>query len=311
MITIFQKTVKDARMRKVKQRKVGSWVHAVEPTDEEIGYLVNNLGLEEGLVRDALDPFEVPRLEKKDGIIYMFNRIPSEPGSQTVTSPMLIAVGSDFVATVCIHELPFLEYFTSRKEINQDIEFSTTQKMKLILLLLTEINKLYHQEIIKLRRQIRASQVSFEHITNTSIMRLVEIEGVLNDFLTALLPIQNNLDTLLSGKTLKLYEFDKEIIEDLYLSNGQLIELCKSKLKTTMNIRDAYSTIMTNNLNRVLRFFAALTIILTIPTIIGTLYGMNVSIPLADSPIAFPIVLGLILAFTASVYLIFTHKKWI
>jgi magnesium transporter len=311
MITIYQKTVKDARMRTLKQMKVGSWIHVVDPSEEEIDHIVANFDLEEGHVRDALDPFEVPRLEKKDGVIYIFTRIPVESEIPASTTPLLIAVGDTFVSTVSHAELPFLTTFTSKKEISEEIEFSTTQKTKLVLLLLTEINKLYNRSIIHIRRQIRANQVGFEHITNTSVMQLVEIESQLNDFLTALSPIHDNLDTLLSGKTLRLYEHDKDIMEDLYLSNGQLIELCKSKLKTVMNIRDAYSTIMTNNLNRVLRFFAALTIILTIPTIIGSLYGMNVAIPFSDSPHTFPILLILVLVLSAIVYYTFVRKRWI
>jgi magnesium transporter len=86
---------------------------------------------------------------------------------------------------------------------------------------------------------------------------------------------------------MRLYEDDSELIEDVYLSNGQLGESCRSKLKSIMHVRNAYSTIMTNNLNQTMRFLTIVTVVLTIPTIVASLFGMNVPIPLGTNPYAF------------------------
>src|SRR4030042_71073 len=130
-----------------------------------------------------------------------------------------------------------------------------------------------------------------EKIGNKDIVQFVNFEGVINDFLAALVPTNTILNNLLnstaSRRLLELYEEDKDLIEDLFLSNNQLIELCKANLKTIVNIREADSTIMTNNLNRVIKFFTALTIILTVPMIASSFYGMNINLPFAEHPMAF------------------------
>ena len=92
---------------------------------------------------------------------------------------------------------------------------------------------------------------------------------------------------LTSGKILELFEEDKDLIEDLLLNNNQLIGISKSNLKNIVNIREAYSTIMGNNLNKIIKFLTALTVVLNIPVLISGFYGMNVALPLAQSGFAF------------------------
>ena len=311
MITIYHKTVKDAQIRKIKNRKPGSWFRVVTPTEEEIQWLVSELGLEDGLIRDALDTYEVPRLEKKDAIIYVFNRTPVIRNDEVITIPILIAIGDNFVVTISNEVLEIFEQLTKRKQFNSQLTFSTTQKGRLVATLIYEITNDFNKQLINIRKQVRSRQVKLEHITNKDIMQMVAFESTLNDFLSALMPMRRSMEILTSGKILKLYEDDHDYIEDLFLSNGQLIEACKNKLKTIINIREAYSTIMTNNLNRVLRFFAALTIILTIPTIVGSMLGMNVPVPLASSSTAFYTILGSTILATIIVFIIFVKNKWI
>ena len=312
MIKIYQKTVKEPRVRSIKRIKVGSWVHTVNPTEEEIKQLTTELGLEEGLIRDGLDIYEVPRLEIKNDIIYIFTRFPYRSGRETLTMPILIAVGLDFVATVSQIDLPFLDKLTRRaRKGGLKIDFSTTQKTKLILHILHEINSSYNNFLLAIHRQVRSTRVRLEHITNKNIVELIEFENTLNDFLSALQPTNAILQTLLSGKILKLYEKDKDLMEDLLLSNGQLIESCKARLKTMINVREAYSTIMTNNLNRVIRLLTVITIIFTVPTIISSFYGMNIPLPFANSPIAFAGIIITTVVISVILYLIFSRNKWI
>jgi len=155
------------------------------------------------------------------------------------------------------------------------------------LQIFSRINQVYNKFLTDISKNVRSVSVKLEKIENKDVIRFVNFEIILNDFLTALNPINNLLQDLLSGKFLKLYEKDKDLIEDLSLGTGQLIERCRADLKTIVNIRESYSTIITNNLNRVIKLLTALTIILTIPTIIASIYGMNVRLPLADNPLAF------------------------
>ena len=311
MIKIYQKTVKDIRMRTIKQIKVGSWVYVTEPTEEEIKQLTEELGLEEGLIRDGLDPYEVPRLEVKKEVIYIFTRFPYNDDHETLTVPILIAVGPDFVVTLSQKEMSFLEKFIQKTRKGLMKDFSTTQKTKLILLILHEINSCYTNFLTKIHKQVKSAQVRLEHITNKNIMQLIGFESTLNDFLSALQPTHEILQTLLSGKVIKLYEKDKDLTEDLLLSNGQLIGACKARLKMMTNIRETYSTIMTNDLNRVIRLLTVITILFTIPTIISSFYGMNIALPFANSPMAFTGIIVTIVVVSIILLLIFYKNKWL
>src|SRR3990172_1492160 len=136
------------------------------------------------------------------------------------------------------------------------------------------------------------SEITFlrEKINNKDIIQFVTYESVLNDFLTALEPTNVILKNLFSGKFLKLTDQEKEWVEDLYFSNSQLIELSQANLRNIVNIREAYSTIITNNLNRVIRLLTSLTVILAVPTMIASIYGMNIDLPFDHSPNAFFII---------------------
>jgi magnesium transporter len=153
--------------------------------------------------------------------------------------------------------------------------------------------------------------IQFQNITNEDIVRFVTFENALNDFLAALVPTSNILKDLLSGKHLKLHEKDGELVEDLFLANGQLIEICRSTLKNIFNIRNAYSTIMTNDLNRVIKLLTALTIILSVPTIIASIYGMNVVLPLAENNQAFWLIGGGTIISVFVLFLLFKKNRWL
>jgi magnesium transporter len=123
--------------------------------------------------------------------------------------------------------------------------------------------------------------------------------------------LNNLLGPTLTGKFLELYENDKDLIEDLILSNGQLIDLCQANLKNIVNIREAYSTIVANNLNRTMKFLTSITVILTVPMIVGSLWGMNIPLPLANYSGAFPIMTLGVLAVSIILLIIFSKKKWL
>lgn len=303
MIIFYQKTVPDQKLKILKSFKKESWIYVEEPSPEEIKHLAKTYQLELGHLKDALDMFEAPRLEIEPQATYIFTRAPILEANRITTMPVSIIISENFILTISAKELPLLKKFTTGQ-----LDFSTTQKIKLFLKIFSQINTSYNSFLTSINREVRSTGRNLSDISNKDIEQFVVFEIALNDFLSDLIPIGTILKKLLSGKILLLAEDDKDLTEDLLLNNGQLIEICKTNLKSIENIRESYSTIMTNNLNRVIKILTAITVVLTLPVIITSLYGMNVPLPLSHSPFAFYIILGFTITATLAL-LGFLHKN--
>ncbi len=307
MISYYYSTKKVEDLVVIESFKIGAWIQVENPEDADIEELVTTYKLDEGLLRDALDPYEVPRIETDEGKTYFYTRVPYKDNNQVFTSPLLVIIADDFMMTVSQRKLSLWDRF-----IDNRISFYTTQKTKFFFQIFSEITRNYNRFVTEIRKNVSRSTDSFGTIGNSEIVQFVRFENTLNNFLSALVPTNVSLKNLLSGQSvLKLYEDDEEYIEDIFLLNEQLIESCKSNLKAISNIRNAYSTIMTNNLNRVIKLLTVLTIGLTIPTIVSSLYGMNVMLPGAGHPLAFWFVLGGIAVIAVIVFLIFYFQDWL
>lgn len=306
MLKIFHKDVKMNELKTLDKTTAGSWIYVEKPTEKDRELLVSKFSMDKGLLEDATDFYEIPRMEIEDGIIYIFTQFPYKEKDKTITSPAMFGIGESFFVTISEKSFPNIEKFEKNK-----IDFYTTQKTKLFLQLFSEISQEYDKHIKRITKEIRSIKIRFDNISNKDIMSFVTIEEVLNDFLSVLEPTSAVLRNLLSGKFLPLFEDDEDLVEDLILSNDQLIGICKSSLRNIASTRESYSTIMTNSLNRLIKFFTALTIILTIPTMISSIYGMNVKLPYADSPIAFFGIMASISFISIGLLVIFTRNRWL
>ena len=305
MVTIYYKNIKENALHTLEEFKVGSWITVQNPTEDDITYLVKTFSLDEGLVRDATDFYEVPRVEVDASVTYIFARYPYSEDNRILTAPVLIAIGEDFFITVSAHAFPIQDRF-----ISGEIDFFTTQKTKLFLQFFFEINAAYSSLLNNISRRIRAMSITLERIENKDIIQFV----TLKIFSTISFPhcsTSTMLQNLLSGKFLRLYKNDQDLIEDLFLNNGQLVDMSNSNLKTIVNIRESYSTIMTNNLNRVIRRLTALTVLFMVPNIISGYFGMNVPLPHADSPLAFSALLSITFAVSGLLVFIFYKNRWL
>lgn len=306
MIKIFQKRINDTKINEMADFKPGSWIYVKDPNEQEFAILEKNFSLNPNILRDALDPYEVPRVEKEKDIVYIFTRVPKKQDEKIATMPLLISVGPDFVMTLSNSDNPILNKF-----LENSIEFTTTQKTQLLLRFISETIKAYNTFLTNISRDVRGTSGKFSKINEKIIINFVNFEEVVNDFFASLTHISPVLQNIVSGKLIKLYKEDQELVEDLAVGSNQLIELCKSTLKNIVNIREAYSTVVTNDLNKVIKLFTSLTVILTIPTIIASLYGMNVKLPLASNPSAFWLVIIATVIVVSAVFYIFSRNKWL
>jgi len=307
MLTSFYRSLREERLMEATATQVNSWILATSPSEQELQSLAERYHLEIGHLKDALDPLEVPRLEIEGPVLYLFTRLPLREGS-AATSPYLIIHTDDHLFSITEKPVSFLSAW-----IEQSKDIVTTQKTKLILQILSQINHAYVSQMNAISKQIRSigAQLADADIKNRNIVQLVSLERILQDFVSSLVPMNSILSQLLIGKYIKFYDEDKDLIEDLAHSTGQLIELARSHLKTIVSLREASSTIMTNNLNRIIKLLTSLTVILMFPNLVTGLYGMNVAMPYADSPFAFVGILFFILAMTICLFILFAKNRWL
>lgn len=306
MLEILFKSLKGDTLRTLDSYKPGCWVNVFNPDTAELEKLSRDLLLDFPTVRDAMDPYEVPRIEREEGNDYIFVRAPIKISGQIHTTPLLIVITPDYFITVS-RDMPDI----TDKFKKNPAAISTTQKTKLFITLLLDINLDYSHFINDMRKQVRFFTTDLQKITNRDIVRLVDFQSAFNDFLSSLEPLSITMKQLLSGKYLQLYDADQDLVEDLQIGSDQLVQLCRSNIKAISNIREAYASIISNNLNRTVKLLTAVTLILTIPTAIASFYGMNVDLPLAGHPLAFLFIFLLTLFLTVLVWIWFWKKDYL
>jgi len=308
MIEIYQKTLKSTRTRKLKDiSRSGVWINVVNPNEKEIKELVEKTNINKQFIRDALDIYEAPRIEEEKGIFYILTRTPyKDADNLTTTVPLLIILTPENIITISAQRIEFIQNFISAK-----IQFCTTQKAKFLIQIFLKISQSYEQYTKFIARDIQRKKIILRELENKDIINLVEWEEVLNNFITSLVPSISVFEGILRKKFISLYEEDKELVDDLIIASRQSLELCKTSIKSITNTREAYSTILTNNLNKIIKFLTSITIILTIPTIIASIYGMNIDLPIAKNPLAFGYIGLLILALMLLFFWFFYKKRWL
>ncbi len=307
MITYYYKSEKDSELQTLPEFKPGSWVCVESPTEQELDFLVETFGLDAGHLEDATDPDEMPRLEKEEDSTYLFVRYAyTSDDLELTTAPLLFIIGKDAIITVAHGSLPRLQRFTSGK-----IDFATTQRTKLVLLILDQIVDQYEVFINNISRQIKIirTRLRSHSVVNQDFVDFVVIEDELNEFLSAMLPTNSILRRLLIGRHIQLFEDDQDLVEDLLLNNEQSIEGCRSNVKSIVNIREAYSTIASNNLNRSMKILTAATVIIALPNVFYGMFGMNVTLPFQHEPWAYFAVVGSTIVLMAVIFLAGRAKR--
>lgn len=305
MITHYHSTARARVLSVIDEPKAGSWCHVVQPSSEELDYVAETFHLDRDILNDAIDAHEAPRVEVDNGATYVFARYCRPEDPDIPTEPVLIVHTDAGIVTVMRSNDNLLEQL-----INGTITVLTTQKTKTFLHILEQINRSYRLQLNIIAKQILQfrSQLRQTNVSSVEIIRFIELEEDLNEFLSALQPQGLVLNALDSGKYMKLYEDDRDLVEDIMLNTSELIELCKSRLRSVVNIRQAYDVIATTSLNKTFRRLTSIAIFLSIPTIIGGLFGMNVALPFQDYKYAFILVI-LLIALTMLAFINYFRKR--
>lgn len=307
MLKYYYKKNDSDNLEELEKFQKGAWVHVENPSKNEIAALIQTHGLDEGLVSDALDEDEMPRFERDGELVYIYVRAAISLSSGAFdTLPLLIVYGPDSVITISLRKLPHFAPFFDNK-----LEFTTTQRTRLMLQILNQFAEQYNKYITTTSKQIKVirNRLRGHEIRNKDFIDFVTIEDEINEFLAALLPASATLRRMKLGKSLDLHEIDLDIIEDLELSITQSIETCRSNTKSIINIRQAYSSISSNNLNRSIKILTIVTVMITLPNIFFSMYGMNVKLPYADAEWAFGALFVIVSVVLVLSYIILKRKR--
>ncbi len=307
MIIHYFRTLKDAELKILDTVRAGVWTHTVAPTEEELALLVKEYSLDENIVNDIKDFFEVPRMERSGGASYFFTRYPFDQKEEDVdTAPLLIVIGESFVLTVAQKEVPQFKPF-----INGSVEVHTTQKAKFFIQMMTMLTKSFEHKLVQLRRSVHRDRARLRNIGNREIVRLVNYEHELNDLVAAVIPTNGALQKIVTGNYIQLYKEDIALMEDLMIANNQMAESARSVLKTIQNVRSASEAILTNHLNAAIRVLTVITVLLTIPMVVASFYGMNVALPLESHPYAFWLVVVFVTTLVLLAVWVLKRNNWL
>ena len=280
MLNIFQ-TVNDTTI-KIDTLEKGAWVNLVNPTEEEIQLIAQQAGIYTDFLKYPLDDEEIPRIEIEDEQLMIIINVPIKRKEDVIydTIPLGIVINDDYVITICLEDINLEQDFASNKLKGM----ATFKKTRFVFQLFQKQTSLYLKYLREINRQNEQIERELhKSMRNKELINLLNMEKSLVYFTTSLRANEKVMQRLLRGKTLKMYEEDSDLLEDILIENRQAIEMADIYSNISSGTMDAFASIISNNLNIVMKFLAGITIVLSIPTMIFSFFGMNVPLPLERS----------------------------
>ncbi len=308
MLQIFQ-TVED-ELQENDQFSEGCWAALTKPTNEELQQVAQETGIDIDDLRAPLDDEERSRIELEDDYVVVLVDIPSlDEKDRYVTIPLGIYMTKQLIVTVCLEETPVLKAFMN----NRVKEFFTFKRTRFVFQILYRNATSYLRYLRIIDRKSEQIEEKL-HISqkNKELIELLELEKSLVYFTTSLRSNETVLEKLLRTEKVKKYPEDEELLEDVIVENKQAIEMANIYSGILSGMMDAFASVISNNLNVVMKFLSTVTIVMSIPTMIASFYGMNFdNIPLGHSPYGFFIITACTLVITSLVVLFFKKKNLI
>lgn len=308
MIEYYFKTSKDDNYVSLASPKEGCWIHIDEAITTDLDQLCTLTGLEYTEVQDSLDKYEIPRIEKVRSNTLIFTRHPIELdlpfGLYTATLTFILT--PDYFITISPQKNTLIRNFLTKKN-----PFSTLERSTLLLQLMLRVTQDFMSHIRKVRHNVMTQEKEMINVESDEIAILTRHEEILNQYQYTLEPTHTVFEEFHSERYSNLHAKEREILEDLLLAVKQSESLCAIALKSIRSLRDSYQIIFTNNLHKTIKLLTGLTIILNIPTMIASIYGMNVDLPFSQNTHAFTLILSSILIFSILGLMIFRRVRWL
>ena len=311
MIEIFKTNIVTKKLENINTVEKGCWINIVKPNKEEIEYISSKLNVSEQLLTYPLDIQEKPHIDEDEGSVLIDIDVPfteyKDDKRTYTTIPMgMILVRDDYFITVASEKIDVLNSIINYKK---RMDVYTEKKSRLVFQLLYNISK----EYIKYMSYISSDIEEFENTMSKSkkhkdLLKLLDLEKAMIYFSTSLKANHVVLQKLQRGKNIKLYEEDEDLLEDTLIESRQAIEMIVTYSEILNGIIDICGTIISNNLNVVMKILTSITLIIAIPTLITSFLGMNVNFPFDTGNMGFYFVLGIIVISTIAVTLLLKKK---
>jgi magnesium transporter len=314
MINVYQ-TI-DSGLARVERPGKGCWIDLIAPSLEEARQATEAAGLQREQAKEyvaaALAPDSVPRAEQANGALFILVRIPHFRGETAripyITVPLGILVTDDTILTVCQYDHELLRNLDEERRS----AFSTRQPHRFVLHFLWGIATRYLAHLNDINQAVDRLEDRLQRaLQNREVLELLRYQKSLVHFTTGLKTNELMLERLQRAELLGLRAGDEDVLDDLVTEHHEamlMTEIASDILSQTM---DAFASIISNNLNVVMKFLASITVVLIVPQIIGTFYGMNVGLPIQEQPWAFTTLVLLSVALAGFVAFVFWRKDWL
>lgn len=291
MLKMYNTNMETNITEETKEFRKGNWINLVAPTETEIKKVCKNIHIQEDFIRYALDFEEKARIdvEEEDQTVLFIVDVPiiekNNENEEYSTMPLgMIIVRDDYFITVSLKKNKVIEDLEKLKLKT----VCTYKKSRLLLQIFYKNASEYLKYLKRINKETEiAESVLKTSLKNKELLKMLSLEKSLVYFTTSLKSNEVVMEKTLRGKIIKLYEEDEDILEDAIIENKQAIEMAKIYNDILNGTMDAYASIISNNLNGVMKFLTSITIILAIPTMIASYWGMNVRVPMQDNPFGF------------------------
>ncbi|HHY99436.1 MAG TPA: magnesium transporter CorA family protein [Firmicutes bacterium] len=316
MIKVYKTTIEGKLEETASLVDKGIWINMTHPNEEEILRVNREANLHMDFLRAPLDEEERSRIEVEEGQILVIINVPviteneNGVGSLCDTVPLGIIITENIIATVCLRENEVINEFIK----GGPRTFFTFKRTRFLLQILFATATLYLKYLRQIDRESnRLEQRLHRSMRNEELVQLLNLEKSLVYFSTSLRAneivmeklLRSQLvkvppDTEIAPRVLKMYAEDEDLLEDVITENKQAIEMADIYTSILSNTMDAFASVISNNLNIVMKFLTSVTIVLSLPTMVASFYGMNVKLPLANYPFAFLMILGISLGISGA-----------
>ena len=292
------------------QPEAGCWINVVAPTADEIADL-RVMGIPADYLSYPLDPDERARSERENGDLLIILRIPHYEGEGAdvpyITIPLGIIMTPDYLVTLVRVENELVEELASGRVRGLE----TAKRVRFVLRVLLQSSSRYLSHLRQMTRVIDVLEDSLQESTrNREVLELLKYQKSLTYFTTALRSNELMMERLQRSQWFTAYPEDEDLLEDVITENRQAIEMTNITSNILSSMMDAFASIISNNLNRVMKLLASITIVVSLPTMVASFYGMNVDLPLSGYPWAFVAIIGIALLMSLLSVFVFWKRDW-